>query len=68
MDARLNRIALVVLALSLMGAGHRTRNFITTASSPELAQEVGTAAEKFRRDLAIEWLGEELPPWRQPAH
>jgi hypothetical protein len=62
-DARCFSIALLVACLVSMGASHRTQNFIVTADTPELAQEIGVAAERFRRDLAIEWLGRELPPW-----
>jgi hypothetical protein len=32
-----------------------------------LAQEFAAAAERLRRELAIEWLGQELPPWREPC-
>jgi hypothetical protein len=32
-----------------------------------LAKEIGDQAEACRRDLAIEWLGEELPPWNKPC-
>ncbi|MFN3192535.1 MAG: hypothetical protein ACE361_18625 [Aureliella sp.] len=47
-----------------------TRNFIVFAQSKELAEQVAEAAEGFRRDLAMRWLGEELPPWSQrcPVH
>jgi hypothetical protein len=46
-------------------AGVRTRNFIVTAPTQELAQQVAAAAEKYRHELAVEWLGEALPPWSQ---
>ncbi len=46
------------------GQSVRSQNFIVTAPSAELAQEICQAAEVYRRDLAIEWLGQELPPWR----
>jgi hypothetical protein len=32
-----------------------------------LAVEVCQAAEQYRKDLAFEWLGSELPPWRGPC-
>lgn len=70
MEARLLRAALAVaLALLFCGAGRpfhsvRSQHFIVTAPTPELATEVCQAAEDFRRDLAIEWLGHELPEWR----
>ena len=45
-------------------AGYRTQYFLVTASTPEYAKEVAEAAERLRKELAIEWLGRELPPWR----
>ncbi len=62
-DARCFSMALLVACLLSMGASYRTQNFIVTADTPALAREIGDAAERFRRDLAIEWLGHELPPW-----
>ena len=67
MDARLLRAACAVAAALALGANYRSENFIVTAPTPQLAAEVCTAAETFRRDLAIEWLGQELQPWRQPC-
>jgi hypothetical protein len=70
MEARfsLAAIALAVAALAAApaeAASVRSQHFIVTAQSPELANEVCQAAERYRRDLAIEWLGQELPPWRE---
>lgn len=67
MDARYARFAFVAAALMSLGAGYRTPNFIINAPAPQLAREIGAAAERFRRDLAIQWLGRELPRWRQPC-
>jgi hypothetical protein len=67
MDARLARVCLVLLAPALMGAGFRTPNFTVTAPTPEIAQQVGNAAEVYRKQLAIEWLGHELPRWAAPC-
>jgi hypothetical protein len=69
MDARLVRAAILLAAFASLGAGRpqysaRSQFFLVTAPTPELAQEVCQAAETMRRDLAIEWLGHELPPWR----
>lgn len=52
---------------SLTAAGCRTQNFIVTARHPDFARQVAEAAERFRADLAVEWLGEELPPWPEPC-
>jgi hypothetical protein len=69
MDARLAYAALLVAAVLACGAGRppgnaRSQHFVVSAPTQELAQEVCQAAETYRRDLAIEWLGHELPPWR----
>jgi hypothetical protein len=72
MEARLVRAALIVAAILSLGAGRpyasvRSQNFIVSAPTPQLAQEICQSAERFRRDLAIEWLGQELPPWQSPC-
>ena len=71
MDARYTRAVVFAACLFSLGAsygqqnrGYRTRNFIVSAPTPQLAKEIGNLAEKYRRDLAVEWLGQELPPWR----
>lgn len=48
----------------------QSQNFLVFASSPQWAQQVSEMAELNRRDLAIHWLGKELPPWseRVPVH
>ena len=67
MEARLIRAAVVAASLLSLGAGYRTQNFVVTAPTAEFAQRVAQSAENFRRDLAVEWLGEELPPWGDPC-
>jgi hypothetical protein len=78
MEARLalavSRTAILVCACLVIfcpsisaAAGYRTTNFTVSAPSPQLAQEIGDRAEACRRDLAVEWLGQELPPWHKPC-
>ena len=68
MEARLFSVALVAAALLSCGANYRSQNFIVHSSlSDQIAREVCAAAEQYRHDLAIEWLGHELPPWREPC-
>ena len=55
--------SVVTMAPDLYAAGYQTTNFEVAAPSPQLAKEIGDAAEVYRRDLAMEWLGKELPPW-----
>ena len=67
MEARGFSAALAVLCLFSLGAGGRTENFLVFATDPQLASEVAQAAEIYRRDLALQWLGRELPRWREPC-
>ena len=45
-------------------------NFIVYANDRIMAAKVSQAAEGFRKSLAAQWLGRELPAWRQkcPIH
>lgn len=61
------RLVLVCLALLSVAADFKTRNFVVHAPSPEIAEQVGRAAEVYRRELAIEWLGKEMRPWSSPC-
>lgn len=74
MDAQgLNRCLKLTLFFAVMatsqvhGATYQTVNFTVTAESQEVAREVGEAAEMYRRQLAIFWLGKPLPNWSRPC-
>jgi hypothetical protein len=59
---------LICLCLSPLGslanaAGYKTTNFVVSAPTPQLAKEIGDQAEVYRKQLAMEWLGKELPAW-----
>lgn len=41
-----------------------SQNFIVHADDATLARKVSQEAERYRKQLAIEWLGKELPDWR----
>src|SRR6185312_15847215 len=63
---------LVCLCLSPLGSsasasGYKTTNFVVSAPTPQLAKEIGDQAEVYRKQLANEWLGKELPPWSKPC-
>lgn len=60
-------VALLFASVLQGGAGYRTQNFIVDAPSPALAKEIGDLAEKYRQELAVEWLGKELPQWAKPC-
>jgi len=67
MDA-IFRLLLVLGTLSSLGAGFQTPNFVVTAPTPQLAKQVGQAAEYYRKQLATEWLGKPLPGnWSIPC-
>ena len=63
MDARIIRALVVVGAFWSLGASARTKHFIVDAPTQQLVQQVAQAAEQYRHDLAMEWLGKPLPPW-----
>ena len=67
MDARLLHAAAIAAVSLSLGAGYRTTNFLVNAPTAQLAQEIGDAAEQYRRQLAIEWLGHVLPSWQRPC-
>jgi hypothetical protein len=58
---------LAVCCSTAHSASQRTQNFIIQAPTPQLAQAVAEAAERYRRDLAMHWLGKPLPAWPQPC-
>jgi hypothetical protein len=66
---RLVATLVVVLtpSIAFSAAAYRTRNFTVSAPTPQLAKEIGDAAEQYRVALAQEWLGKELPPWSKPC-
>ena len=68
------RPVLVLLAAVLaLGAGrvsaasHRTANFVIEAPTDGQARKIGDAAEQYRHNLAVEWLGKPLPRWSRPG-
>jgi hypothetical protein len=72
MDAQTLRCLAVVLCFVAVtatneAATHQTVNFSVTARNPEIAEQVGKAAEVYRQQLAIFWLGKPLPNWSRPC-
>lgn len=66
-------IAAFVLPLILWATGTNaeaqrpvvTQNFAVFADDPQYANRVAQEAERYRRELAVSWLGYELDPWRE---
>ncbi|MGY8770436.1 MAG: hypothetical protein ACKVH8_18630 [Pirellulales bacterium] len=73
MEARKYLIAVTAITVSLcatlesQAASFRSENFVASASDPELARQVIQLAEQYRKELALKWLGHELPAWSQPC-
>jgi len=67
MEARILKALLAACALLSVAASHRSPNFAVTAPTVEVAREVAEFAERYRRELAVEWLGQELPNWSKPC-
>ncbi len=68
MEARRSRLLAVVVALFVFtGASYRTPNFIVQTADPQLAEQIGKTAEKYRRELTILWTGQAMPDWSQPC-
>jgi len=57
----------IALTLTTCGAVHRTPNFIIDAPTPTMARQIGDAAEAYRSQLAVDWLGHEMPQWYAPC-
>src|SRR5689334_22434161 len=67
MGARPSIVLFVTAALASLGAQYRTPNFLVEAPTPALAQQAGQYAEHYRREKALQWLGQEMPAWGQPC-
>jgi hypothetical protein len=73
MDARLLLAAVLAAAsvslapVTLPAATYKSDNFVVEAATPEIAEQVGQEAERFRRELAIHWVGKALPRWSRPC-
>ncbi|GAB4131491.1 MAG: hypothetical protein Kow0040_10830 [Thermogutta sp.] len=68
MEARTLRAAFLVAATFFCcGAEYRSANFVIHNPDPQFAQQMGQAAEAYRKQLAVLWLGEELPNWSRPC-
>jgi hypothetical protein len=67
MTLRCRLVLALVAVFSCMGATHRTTNFVVQAPTPQIAQQVGQWAEHYRKEKALQWLGQEMPTWGQPC-
>lgn len=63
MARRRHFLAVILGATASLGAAYPTTNFMVEAPTAQIAQQVGQAAEYYRKQKAIDWLGHEMPPW-----
>jgi hypothetical protein len=56
---------LFVVAWLSVASTHATPNFVVHAPTPQIAKQVGEYAERYRREKALEWIGQEMPTWGQ---
>ena len=56
-------LAFVSAPGSAFAASYTTQNFAVTAPDEALAKRFGDMAEYFRKEKALEWLGQEMPAW-----
>jgi hypothetical protein len=60
-------LALVATTATAGAATVRTTNFIVETARQDDAEEFARLAEHYRKQKALEWLGKEMPPWRNPC-
>ena len=58
---------LIVAVTPVQAASFRTPNFVVEAPTAAIAQQFGQMAEQYRKQKAIEWLGQEMPQWPRPC-
>src|SRR5258708_27612556 len=62
--ARRRQLILILAGIwASMGASYPTPNFIVEAASAQVAEHIGKWAEFYRKQKAIDWLGQEMPRW-----
>lgn len=67
----LRRLALVVItsvvcaSFGLTAEKATSENFEVVAPTRQLADTFAKAAEQYRKEKALEWLGEEMPRWKE---
>jgi hypothetical protein len=63
----LSVLLLFAVAAPAWGGAFTSRNFVVTAPNDQIAEQCAKTAEYYRKHLAIQWVGEEFPPWNDPC-
>ena len=61
-------LAGLAMTATASAAKVRTTNFVVETARQDDAEEFARLAEHYRKQKAVEWLGREMPPWREPCH
>ena len=69
MARRLVWALLAVVAMTATGraATVRTANFVVETARQDDADEFARLAEMYRKQKALDWLGYEMPRWKEPC-
>src|SRR6478672_862855 len=60
-------LAVVAMTATASAAKVRTTNFIVETARQDDAEEFARLAEYYRKQKALDWLGKEMPQWREPC-
>ena len=58
----------LALACYALGQTYRTPNFVVSAPTQLLAQDIAHSAEDWRQRMATEWIGSPMPTWSSPCN
>lgn len=56
-------LALLIAPGTASAANYSTTNFTVSAPDEALARRFAEMAEHYRKEKALEWLGQEMPNW-----
>src|SRR5262245_47350579 len=60
-------LAMCAMTATTQAATVRTTNFIVETARQDDAEEFARLAEHYRKQKALDWLGKEMPAWREPC-
>jgi hypothetical protein len=61
-------LAAVATTATASAAKVRTTNFVVETARQDDAEEFARLAEHYRKQKALEWLGREMPAWKEPCY
>ncbi len=59
-------VFILAAAFASLGASFQTPNFTVEAPTQQMAQQVAQYAEHYRKEKALQWIGQEMAQWGQP--